>query len=50
MRHGISALRYLISTIAVSMALSLVCLAQQAAGGNTAPAQASQLKTTRRTE
>jgi len=43
MRHGISALRYMISTIAVSMALSLVCIAQQASG-NAPPAQAAPLK------
>ena len=43
MRHGIGALRYAISTIAVSIALSLVCLAQQASG-NAAPAQAAPLK------
>ncbi len=36
MKQGITVLRYLLSTIAVSLALSLVCLAQQAAGGGQA--------------
>lgn len=33
MRQGITALRYLMSSIAISLAFSLVCLAQQASGG-----------------
>jgi len=33
MKERIRALRYLVSTLAISAALSLVCLAQQAAGG-----------------
>jgi uncharacterized damage-inducible protein DinB len=38
MKHYLNAFRYLVSTIAVSAALGLVCFAQQAAGTRAAPA------------
>lgn len=46
MKQRIMALRYLVSTLALSAALSLVCVAQQAAGGQqkAAPAQAAPAK------
>jgi uncharacterized damage-inducible protein DinB len=47
MKQRIRALRYLVSTLALSAAFSLVCVAQQAAGGQqqkAAPAQAAPAK------
>ena len=38
MKQRINAIRYLLSALAISAALSLVCLAQQASGGAVAPA------------
>lgn len=44
MKERIRALRYLVSTLAISAAFSLVCLAQQAAGQQTAPPPPQQVK------